>query len=99
MIWWESRFGYRRPSKDSDRACKLQRIEHQMAATKSRQHGPLRPGLARAPMDCDVIYHSKIVIQHIQHIMIEVMNHIKVLLKSTGISEYSFSQDDGCVTE
>ncbi len=29
--------------------------------------------------------------------MIEVMNHIKVLLESTGIPEHSFSQDDDCV--
>ena len=36
-----------------------------------------------------------------QHTMIEVMNHIKVykvLLKSTGRSEYFLSQDDECVT-
>ena len=30
--------------------------------------------------------------------MIEVMNHIKVQLKSTGRSEYSCSQYNGCVT-
>ena len=30
--------------------------------------------------------------------MIEVMNHIKVLLKSTGRSEYFLFQDDECVT-
>jgi hypothetical protein len=32
------------------------------------------------------------------HTMIEVMNHIKVLLRSTGRSEYFVSQDDECVT-
>ena len=30
--------------------------------------------------------------------MIEVMNHVKVLLKPTGRSEYFLSQDDECVT-
>ncbi len=30
--------------------------------------------------------------------MIEVMNHIKVLMKSTGRSEYFLFQDDECVT-
>ncbi len=30
--------------------------------------------------------------------MIEVMNHMKMLLKSTGRSEYFLSQDDECVT-
>ncbi len=32
------------------------------------------------------------------HTMIEVMSHIKVLLKSTGSSDYFLSQDDECVT-
>ena len=43
----------------------------------------------------DVIYHSEI---GTSHTMIEVMNHIKVLLKSTGRSEYILSQGDECVT-
>ena len=43
----------------------------------------------------DVIYHSEI---GTPHTMIEVMHHIKVLLKSTGRSEYILSQDDECVT-
>ncbi len=43
----------------------------------------------------DVKFHSEI---GISHTMIEVMNHIKVLLKSTGRSEYFPFQDDECVT-
>ncbi len=42
----------------------------------------------------DVQFHSEI---GIQHTTIEVMNHIKVLLKLTGISEYFLFQDDECV--
>ena len=71
----------------------LQTIEHQMVATKSLKSWPLRPGLKGAPMD--IIYHSEI---GTQHTMIEVMNHIKVLLKSTGRSDYLPSQGDVCVT-
>ena len=59
-------------------------IEHQMVATKSLQSWPLRPALKGAPMD--VIYHSEI---GTPHTMIEVMNHVKVLLKSTGRSDYN----------
>ncbi len=43
----------------------------------------------------DVEFHSEI---GAQHTMIEVMNHIKVLLKSTGRPEYFLFQDDECVT-
>ena len=43
----------------------------------------------------DVIYHSEI---GTPHTMIEVMNHIKVLLKSTASSESILFQDDECVT-
>ena len=43
----------------------------------------------------DIIYHSEI---GTQHTMIEVTNHIKVQLKSTGRSEYILSQGDECVT-
>ena len=43
----------------------------------------------------DIIYHSEI---GTPHTMIEVMNHIKVQLKSTGRSEYSCSQFNECVT-
>ena len=43
----------------------------------------------------DVKFHSEI---GISHTMIEVMNHIKVLLKSTGRSKYFLFQDDECVT-
>jgi hypothetical protein len=57
------------------------------------QSGIIRPALKGAPID--VIYHSKF---GNQHTMIEVMNHIKVLLKSTGGSEYSCSQYNKCVT-
>ena len=64
-----------------------------MVATKSLRSWPLRPALKGAPMD--VIYHSEI---GALHTMIEVMNHIKVLLKSTGRSEYILSQDDECMT-
>ena len=64
-----------------------------MVATKSFRSGPLRPALKGAPMD--VIYHSEI---GTPHTMIEVMNHIKVLLTSTGRSDYFLSQDDECVT-
>ena len=74
----------------------LQTVEHQMVATKSLQSGPLRPGLRPAlngaPMD--IIYHCSI---GTQHAMKEVMNHIKVLLKSTGRSKYILSQNDECV--
>ena len=42
----------------------------------------------------DIIHHFKI---GAQHTMIEVMNHIKVQLKSTGRSEYSCSQYNECV--
>ena len=68
----------------------LQTVEHPMVATKSLRSWPLRPALKGAPMD--VIYHSEISIQH------TVMNHIKVLLKSTGRSDYVLSQNDECVT-
>ena len=70
----------------------LQTVEHPMVATKSFLSWPLRPALNGAPMD--VIYHSEI---GTPHTMIEVMNRIKVLLKSTGRSEYILSQDDECV--
>ena len=59
----------------------LQTVEHQMVATKSLKSGPLRPALKGAPMN--VIYHSEI---GTQYTMIEVMNHFKVLLESTGRS-------------
>jgi hypothetical protein len=42
----------------------------------------------------DVEFHSEI---GTPHTTIEVMNHIKVLLKSTGRSEYFLFQDDECV--
>ena len=42
----------------------------------------------------DVIYHSEV---DTPHTMIEVMNDIKVLLKSTGRSDHFLSQDDECV--
>ncbi len=42
----------------------------------------------------DVEFHYEI---GILHAMIEVMNHIKVLLKSTGRSEYFLFQHDECV--
>ncbi len=60
-----------------------------MAATKSVL---LLQGRKGAPMD--VRFHSEI---GTPHTMIEVMNHIKVLLKSTGKSEYFLFQDDECV--
>ena len=53
----------------------------------------LRQGLKDAPMDVKI--HSEI---GTPHTMIEVMNHIKVLLKSTGRSEYFLFQDDEYVT-
>ena len=71
----------------------LQTVEHQMVATKSLRSGPLQPALKGAPMD--TMYHSEI---GTPHTMIEVMNHIKVLLKPTGRSEYILFQDDECVT-
>jgi len=71
----------------------LQLIERQVVATKSLRSGPLRPAPKGAPMD--VIFHSEI---GTPHTMIEVMNHIKVLLKPTGRSEHFLSQDDECVT-
>ncbi len=43
----------------------------------------------------DVKFHSEI---GTQHTMIEVMNHIKVLLTSLGRSEYFLFQDDECVS-
>ena len=55
----------------------LQTVEHQVVATKSLQSWPLRPVHKDAPMD--VIYHSEI---GTPHTMIEVMHHIKVLLKN-----------------
>ncbi len=56
--------------------------------------GSFPPGSSKgAPMD--VIHHSEI---GTQHTMIEVMNHIKVLLKSTGRSEHSCSHYNDCVT-
>ena len=68
-------------------------VEHQMVATKSLQSGPVRPALKAVPimrpMDC--IYHSEICTPVT---MIEVMNHIKELLTSTGRSDYFLSQDD-----
>ena len=68
-------------------------LQHQMVAAKSIQSGPLRPALKGAPMD--ILYHSEI---GTPHTMIEVMNHIKVLLKSTGRSVNILPQDDECVT-
>jgi hypothetical protein len=68
-------------------------MKHQVVATKSLQSGPLRPMLKGAPMD--VKLYSEI---GTPHTMIEVMNHIKVLLKSTERSEYFLFQDDECVT-
>ncbi len=70
----------------------LQLIEHQVVATKSLLSWPLRLALKGATMD--VKFHSEI---GNPHIMIEVMNHIKVLLKSTGRSEYFRFQDYECV--
>ena len=61
----------------------LQLIEHQVVATKSLWSGQLRQALKGAPMD--VKFHSEI---GTQHTMIKVMNHIKLLLKPTGKSEY-----------
>ncbi len=43
----------------------------------------------------DVEFHSEI---GTLHTTIEVMNHIKVLLNSTGRSEYFLFHDDECVT-
>ncbi len=71
----------------------LQHIEHEVVATKSLQSWPLRLALKGAPID--VKFHSEI---GTPHAMIEVMNQIKVLLKSTGRSEYFLFQDDECVT-
>jgi hypothetical protein len=67
----------------------LQLIEHQVVATKSLRSWPLRPALEGAPMD--VKFHSEI---GTPHTMIEFMNHIKVLLKTTERSEYFLFQDD-----
>ena len=53
----------------------LQTVEHQMVATKSFLSWPLRPALKVAPMD--VLYHFEICTLHT---MLEVINHIKVLL-------------------
>ncbi len=86
-VSWEGRLGYRIPNKS------LQLIEHQVVATKSLRSWPLRPALKGAQMD--VKFHSEICTQHT---MIEVMNHIKVLLKLTGKSEYFLFQDDEYVT-
>ncbi len=44
----------------------------------------------------DVMYPGRSKIG-VQHTMIEVMNHIEMLLKSTGRSKYSFSEDDELV--
>jgi hypothetical protein len=70
----------------------LQLIEHHVVATKSLQSWPLRLALKGAPMD--IKFHSEIVTPHT---MIEVMNHIELLLISTGRSQFFF-QDDKCVT-
>ncbi len=43
----------------------------------------------------NVKFHSEI---GTPHTMLAVMNHIKVLLKSTRRSEYFLFQDDACVT-
>ncbi len=43
----------------------------------------------------DVKFHSEIGTPHTK---IDVMNHIKLLLKSTGRPEYFLFQDDECVT-
>ncbi len=71
----------------------LQLIEHQVVGTKSLLSWPLLPALKGAPMD--VKFQSEI---GTPHSMIEAMNHIKVLLKSTGRSEYLLFQDDECVS-
>ena len=86
-VWWEGRLlPYAQQGLGSS-------LQHQMVAAKYIQSGPLRPALKGAPMD--TLYHSKI---GIPHAMIEVMNHIKVQLKSTGRSENSCSQYNECVT-
>ena len=64
-----------------------------MVVTTSLRSGPLQQALKGAPIH--VKFHSEI---GTPHTMIEVMNHIKVLLTSTGRSEYFLSQDDECVT-
>ncbi len=63
----------------------LQLIEHEVVATKSPLSWPLLPALKGAPMDVKFHYETGT-----PHTMIEVMNHIKVLLKSKGRSEYFF---------
>ena len=57
-----------------------------MVAAKSIQ------SVEGAPMD--IIYHSEI---GTPHTMIEVFNHIKVMLKYAGRSEYILSKDNECV--
>ncbi len=71
----------------------LQLIKHQVVATKSPLSWPLLLGLKGEPMD--VKFHSEV---GTPHTMIEVINHIKVLLKLTGRSEYFCFQDDVCMT-
>jgi hypothetical protein len=67
----------------------FQLVEYQILATKFLQSWPLQPALKGALLD--VTYHSKI---DTQHTMMEVMNHIKVLLKTTVRSEYFLSEND-----
>ncbi len=62
----------------------LQLIEHQVFATKSLWSGPLRLALKGVPMD--VKFHSEI---GTPHTMIEVINHIKVLLRKIRIFSFS----------
>jgi hypothetical protein len=71
----------------------LQLIEHQVVATKSFKSRPLRQALNGAPMD--VKYQSEI---STPHTVIEITNQLKVLIKSTGRSNYFISQDDEYMT-
>jgi hypothetical protein len=79
------------PSKDSDPACNVLNIKWLQPCLSC-------PGLYDRRLkvrQMDVKFHSEI---GTPHTMIEVMNHVEVLLKSTGRSEYFFFQDDECVT-
>ena len=75
-VLWEGRLGYRMPSKDSDRARNLLNIKWLQLSLSGPDRYDRRP---KAPMD--VKFHLEI---GIPHTMIEVMNHIKVMLKPTG---------------
>ncbi len=98
-VLWEGRLGYRMPSKDSDRAYNLLNIKWLQQSLSSPGLYDRRLKVRQWMLNSIPRLAPRIVVVFFSaHTMIEVKNHIKVLLKSTGRSEYFLFQDDECVT-